>query len=320
VLTTLAEIELRRGNTEQALVHVREAEEIASYWGVTHAEAAVLAAAALVRAVAGQIAEARSAGERALELMRPAGYDVIVRSAERALGFLELSLGNAAGAHAMFQPLIARSGVGHPSAAAAVPDDIEALLELGKIAEAEFLLAEFAAHVGRTRRPCGTAALRRCEALIGAARGEVAVAAAHAEEAIAILGEELDPFERGRALLVVGQVRRRGKQRRAAREALDSARALFDACGARLWADRALAELSRVGGRVASPDELTPSERRVAQLVAAGRTNREVAAELFVTVHTVEKALTHTYRKLGLRSRAELAHRFRELDLSGGKE
>jgi DNA-binding CsgD family transcriptional regulator len=320
VLNTLAEIELRLGKTEQALRHVREAEEIAAHWGVTHAEAAVLAGGALVKAVAGQVDEARSAAERSLELMRPAGYDVIVRSAERALGFLELSLGNAAAAHAVLKPLIARSGIGHPYAAAAAPDDIEALVELGKIAEAEAVLAGLAAHVGRTGRPRATSALCRCKALIAAVRGQLDAAAAHAQEAIATNGEQLEPLERGRALLVIGQIRRRARQKRAGREALEAARTLFEECGAPLWAERARAELSRIGGRAASRDELTTSERRVAELVAEGRTNREVAAELFLTVHTVEKALTHTYRKLGLRSRAELARRFAELRSSSGKE
>lgn len=320
VLNTLAEIELRLGKTEQALRHVREAEEIAAHWGVTHAEAAVLAGGALVKAVAGQVDEARSAAERSLELMRPAGYDVIVRSAERALGFLELSLGNAAAAHAVLKPLIARSGIGHPYAAAAAPDDIEALVELGKIAEAEAVLAGLAAHVGRTGRPRATSALCRCKALIAAVGGQLAAAAAHAQEAIERSGEQLEPLERGRALLVIGQIQRRTKQRRAAREALEAARTLFEECGAPLWAERARAELLRIGGRAASRDELTRSERRVAELVAEGRTNREVAAELFVSVHTVEKALTHTYSKLGLRSRAELARRFAELRISRGKE
>src|SRR4029453_2403954 len=110
-----------RGGAEQALGHVQEAEEIAGYWGVNHAEAAVLAATALVKAVAGRVDEARAAAERALELMRPTGYDVIVRSAERALGFLELSLGDAAAAHAVLEPLITRSGFRHPSQARAPP-------------------------------------------------------------------------------------------------------------------------------------------------------------------------------------------------------
>jgi DNA-binding CsgD family transcriptional regulator len=133
-------------------------------------------------------------------------------------------------------------------------------------------------------------------------------------------GDGAEPLECARALLVLGRVRRRAKQRGAAREALDAALARFEAIGAPLWAERARAELGRVGGRRASPDELTPSERQIAELVARGRTNREVAAELFVTVHTVEKALTRAYRKLGVRSRAELAGTLAELRISPGKE
>jgi DNA-binding CsgD family transcriptional regulator len=320
VLNLLAEIVLRRGDTEQALRHVQKAEEIAVFWGVNHAEAGVLAATALVNAVAGSVDEARAAAERALELMRPAGYDIVVRSAERALGFLELSAGNAAAAHAALEPLITRSGIGHPSTAAAAPDDIEALVELGEIAEAETVLAGLAVHVGRTSHPRATSALHRCEALIAAERGELDAATAYAQEAIATSDELGEPLERGRALLVLGQIRRRGRQRRAAREALEAASVLFEECGAPLWAKRARAELSRIGGRAASRDELTPSERRVVELVAEGKTNREVAAELFVSVHTVEKALTHSYRKLGLRSRAELARRIAEIRVSGSKE
>ena len=74
---------------------------------------------------------------------------------------------------------------------------------------------------------------------------------------------------------------------------------------------RTEAELGRVGGRVASGDGLTATEQRVAALVAEGRTNREVAAELVVSVRAVEANLTRVYAKLGVRSRAELAARFR---------
>jgi DNA-binding CsgD family transcriptional regulator len=320
VLTTLAEIELRRGSMANAAAAVETASEIAGYWGVVHAEAAVLAAAALVDAVAGRVEGARQAAARAAGLMRPAGYDVIVRSVERALGFLELSLGEPAAAHAVLEPLLARSGIGHPSAAAAAPDDVEALVELGRVDEAETLLAELAAHVERTGRRRRRAAVARCRALIAAARGDRVSAATAAEEAVVRCGDGPEPLECARTLLVLGQVRRRAKQRGAAREALDAARARFEEIGAPLWAERARAELRRVGGRRASPDELTPSERRIAELVARGRTNREVAAELFVTVHTVEKALTRAYRKLGVRSRTELAPTLAELRISPGKE
>jgi DNA-binding NarL/FixJ family response regulator len=123
-----------------------------------------------------------------------------------------------------------------------------------------------------------------------------------------------EPFERGRALLVLGLVSRRAKRRRAAREALESAIGVFDSLPAPLWAQRARAELERVGGRRGSPGELTPGERRVADLVVTGKTNREIATELFVTVHTVEKTLSRAYAKLGVRSRTELARRLADLE------
>jgi DNA-binding CsgD family transcriptional regulator len=312
LLDTLAEVELRRGRTGEALRAVDEATEIAAYWGVVHAEAAVLATAALVKGTVGDVDEARHAAERALELMRPVGYDVIVRSAERALGFLELSLGDAAAAHAVLEPLIMRSGLGHPTAEAAAADEIEALLGMGKVADAETLLAAFAAQAERTRRPRASAAAARSAALAAAARDDLDEALGHADRAV-MLAAAAEPLEQGRALLVLGLVRRRAKRRRGAREALESALAVFDALPAPLWAQRTRAELERIGGRRGSAGELTPSERRVADLVLAGKTNREIATELFITVHTVEKALTRAYGKLGVRSRTELARKLADL-------
>jgi DNA-binding NarL/FixJ family response regulator len=292
---------------------VDEATEIADYWGVVHAEAAVLATAALVRGTVGEVDEARRAAERALELMRPVGYDVIVRSAERALGFLEVSLGDAAAAHAVLGPLIARSGLGHPTAKAAAADEIEALLGMGRVADAEAVLVAFAAQAERTRRPRAWAAVARSAALAAAAHDNLDEALGHAGRAV-VLAAPSEPLERGRALLVLGLVSRRAKRRRAAREALESALGVFDALPAPLWAERARAELERIGGRRGSAGELTPSERRVADLVLAGKTNREIATELFVTVHTVEKSLTRAYAKLGVRSRTELARRLADLE------
>ena len=85
---------------------------------------------------------------------------------------------------------------------------------------------------------------------------------------------------------------------------------MFEDLGARLWAQTARTELARIGGRHAAGDELTPTERQVAALVAEGLTNREVAAKLVLAERTIEGHLSRIYSKLGVRSRAELAHRF----------
>ena len=105
-----------------------------------------------------------------------------------------------------------------------------------------------------------------------------------------MLHEEVgDPFGRARALLLLGTARRRSRQKRSAREAIEAALAGFEEMGAAGWAERARAELGTIGGR-AREDGLTPAEQRVATLVAEGRTNREVAAALFVGERTAPVA------------------------------
>jgi len=96
------------------------------------------------------------------------------------------------------------------------------------------------------------------------------------------------------------------RQKRAAREAVEKAVAIFEECGAAGWAEKARSELGRIGGR-RREEGLTSAEQRVAALVAEGRTNREVAAALFLGERTVETHLSHIYAKLGVRSRTELA-------------
>jgi DNA-binding NarL/FixJ family response regulator len=111
---------------------------------------------------------------------------------------------------------------------------------------------------------------------------------------------------------VLGEVQRRAKRRRAARETLQQALATFDELGAALWSERARREMARIGGRAPTSGGLTPSEQRIAVLVAGGKTNRQVAAALYLTERTVEGSLTRIYAKLGLRSRTELAARMRD--------
>ena len=117
------------------------------------------------------------------------------------------------------------------------------------------------------------------------------------------------PLELARTLLAKGQVERRARQKSAARRTLQQALGIFEELGAPLWAARARAELARIGGRAPAGDGLTPTERRIAELVAEGKTNKEVAAILVVAERTVESALTQIYRKLDVRSRTELARK-----------
>jgi DNA-binding CsgD family transcriptional regulator len=116
------------------------------------------------------------------------------------------------------------------------------------------------------------------------------------------------PFELGRTCLVKGQLERRAKQKAAARQSLEQALAIFERLPAPLWAEKARDELARIGLRRA-PGDMTETERRVAQLAASGLTNRQVAAQLFLSPKTVEANLARAYRKLGIRTRAELGAR-----------
>jgi DNA-binding CsgD family transcriptional regulator len=148
----------------------------------------------------------------------------------------------------------------------------------------------------------------RCRALLSAAAGDGDAAYASLDRALELHEQLRQPFERGRTLLVLGTLQRRNRKKRPARESLTQALAVFDELGARLWSERARAELRRIGGRTpTTPGVLTPTEERVAALVAAGGTYREVADALFISPKTVQWNLSKIYRKLGVRSRAELA-------------
>ena len=153
----------------------------------------------------------------------------------------------------------------------------------------------------------------------GCGRGNFAAAFDAFEASLLELDRTPYVFERGRTLLSLGVVRRQTMQKKAAREALEQALAVFEELDARLWAEKARQELARIGGRRAGGDELTVSESRVAELAAAGRSNKEIAAQLFMGVSTVEAHLSHVYRKLGIRSRAGLGARLSAPGVAGVK-
>ena len=116
------------------------------------------------------------------------------------------------------------------------------------------------------------------------------------------------PLARCRTLTAYGAVLARRGQQDHARQVLSDALARAQGCGAGWHAQQALIELRRAGGRTwrVPPGELSPQEKAVARLARAGRTNREISRELYLSVNTVETHLAHAYRKLGIRRRAEL--------------
>src|SRR4029453_2349173 len=107
----------------------------------------------------------------------------------------------------------------------------------------------------------------------------------------------------------LGSVQRKAKQKRASRETLEQALTVFEELGAGLWAEKARAELRRISGRRPSSAELTETEQRVATLAAEGRSNKAIAAALYVSTHTVDRHLTHIYAKLDVHSRPDLPQR-----------
>jgi DNA-binding CsgD family transcriptional regulator len=300
VLAQLALAEYLAGRWREAAEVAERASELAVQTGQRPMEAYSLATRALVRASLGLEAEARADADQALSLAGERGMAAARNHGVWALGLLELSLDRPAETARLLAPqreLLLAAGVGEPGTIRFVPDETEALLGW---------LEDRARALDRTS---ALAAAGRCRALLAAASGERDAARAAFELALAEHARDANPFERARTLLDHGAMRRRWKEKAGARETIGEALTVFETLGAALWAAKARAELASIGGRAPASDELTPAEERVAALVAEGRTNREVAAILFVADGTVESHLSRIYRKLGVRSRAELTRR-----------
>jgi DNA-binding CsgD family transcriptional regulator len=207
-------------------------------------------------------------------------------------------------------------GWGEPSVRWWTADHAEMLLEDGRIDDAVRIIDVWEADAVRVARDWVLAQVTRCRGLVAAAEADVPCAGALLEQAVEQHEAVGDPFGKARALLGLGVIRRRARKKRDAREAIQAALDGFEQLGAANWAEKARGELGRIGGR-RREEGLTPAERRVAVLVAEGRTNREVAAALFLTERTVASHLSHVYAKLGVRSRTELARgKFSRSDVS----
>jgi DNA-binding CsgD family transcriptional regulator len=200
-----------------------------------------------------------------------------------------------------------REGIHNPGTFPVAPDLVEALSLSGRIEEARSV-----AHTLRTRaaeqdHPWGRAAAACAAGQVALAQRDDAAAAAAFEEAVSRFAELSMPLDQGRALTHLGVAQRRLRRRREARATLEAAARLLTELGSTGWVVRAMEELRRIAGRRASGQGLTPTENRVAELVAIGLGNKQIAVALTISVSAVEAHLTRIYNKLGVRSRTELA-------------
>jgi DNA-binding CsgD family transcriptional regulator len=303
VLWRLSLMEWYMGRWHRALEHATAALEIAEQTLDWHQPIFVGRITALIETDLGLVEDARRAGEEGLQLAQEMSDEVNIFLCSGVLGRLELALGNLEAAGAYLRDIPGRAlslGYNDPTA----PfwgDAIETLVSLGELEHARDYLGPYEQHSARVGDPWAVAVAARSSGLLAGAEGDVAGASAAFERALAELDGQPFPLERGRTLLCLGTVRRQAQQKKAAREALEQALAIFEELGAPLWAEKARAELRRISGRRAPSEALTETERRVAELAAQSHTNREIAAELYMGVSTVESHLSRVYRKLGVR-------------------
>jgi DNA-binding CsgD family transcriptional regulator len=307
----LTEVMWRLGDWPSAARYAAEFSELFEQLGLEHLSPWPLYATALVDAHLGNVEQARAAATRGVAIaLEVEGEDAgWVMQNQGVLGFLELSLGNPAAAVGYLRPgarFLHQIGWRDPFGDLK-PNAIEALIPVGELDEAAELLADLE-HWSRTvDAPATRATAARCRGLLRAAQGDHDGALEALTQAAQAFQRLPVPFERGRTLLALGTLQRRTKQRGAAQASLGAALAGFQQLGARLWADKARAQLAQLGGRPPQDATLTPTETQIAALVAQGRTNQQVAAALFVSPKTVEWNLSKVYKKLHVRSRAELA-------------
>jgi DNA-binding CsgD family transcriptional regulator len=312
ILFHFARIELLTGDWEQARKHARESHETTVQNELAVHLSYSLVVEALVDAHLGLVEPTREKIEEGLKLAgelgsRSAGFELLA-----ILGFLELSLGNAREADRALGRLAAaveETGLREPALFRFHGDAIEAKIALGKLDDVEELLAELDGLAAALERPWVLVMACRGRALLNAARGDLPASYRELERALALHDRLEEPFERARTLAVLGNVLRRDRKKRAAREALEAALETFARLGAALWVEKTRAELARVGGRPPATDGLTPTEQRIAELIASGLTYRETADALFISPKTVQWNLSKIYRKLAIRSRSELPAR-----------
>ncbi|TPG37049.1 AAA family ATPase [Mycolicibacterium hodleri] len=267
----------------------------------------------LASAYLGRERVARDDAHDALAGARQCGATSLTMWSRVTLGFLETSLGNYAEALNALQPLLSHQTSGDILLASYLPDAIEAMVALGRIDEAVPLVEALDGQVVGCDRPWRSAIGGRCRGMLQAATGELAEAEESLQQAVIDHQCLPMPFERARTQLFLGQVLRRQRRKNLAAATLREALVTFEELKTPIWANRVVAELERTDAPRTNASHLTPSELRVARLAAAGMTNKDIASAMFISPKTVEHNLSSVYRKLAVRTRAELAGRRADL-------
>ena len=309
LLLHLADLELSAGNLGLAESIAVEGEQFSEEMGQRDFARMARCVGAMAAAQCGRLGEARELVEAVLRAVE--GSEPWVEAeASAVLGFCDLSSGDAAAADTRLSratALLDATGMNEPAAFFRFqPDHVEAVLALFDLDRADALVARLEKRTRVFPRPWTRAVAARCRGMVLAARGDLEGALVTFERAMEAHARLEMPFELGRTLLARGVVERRARRKRAAKASLEQAVAIFASLPAPLWAEKARSELARIGLRPRAPQELTPSELRVTELVVSGLSNREVAATAYMSQKTVEANLTRIYRKLGIHSRAEL--------------
>jgi DNA-binding NarL/FixJ family response regulator len=305
-LAHLAHIALWRGELAQGRAYADEHVEVATQGELESQAAQARYNLGLAMAYQGQL----DAAAGILTQVRDAPNSGWTRHrSDATLGFVELSRADpvAAAPHLdQWHEALTEMHFGEPGYSRSHLDYLCALVGSGRLADAETFRRELDQQARASGRESAAAVALTGSAMIEAASGQAAAARPAIAQALAWYDSSPLRFDRARTLLLAGQIARRAKAKSDARDLLTEAESEFAQFGATAWRDQAVAELARVNVRPGAPTALTETERRVAELAAAGLTNREVADRTFLAVKTVEANLARAYRKLGIRSRAEL--------------
>jgi DNA-binding CsgD family transcriptional regulator len=305
----VAAIDIWSGRYAEATQAAQEALERAEQMGGKFALVTAWTPQAAVAAYTGREADARAAAHAAIDTGYEIGAPQMAKEPRSTLAFLEVSLGNYPAAIVVLQPdLDVFDGMGTEiEGGRQLPDAIEALTALGRAGEAEPLVEALERNGIRHDRPWMLSMGARGRGHMLAARGDLDEAQRAVEHAMTHHQRLPMPFETARTQLLLGQLQRRRRRRQDAAASLRAAVETFERLGTPLWAARARAELARLESPRGDSHGLTAAEQRIAGLAATGRSNKEIAAELFIAEKTVEMNLSRVYRKLGIRSRGGLS-------------